>query len=413
VTQKFRLLLSAPNVVVDETDGSVGNFTLIYDEGVEIHLNSRKYFAFSSYKKEGSTVVSLCNETFPGWYHNSDGSKWGCFYGVQDPTAHVVQSTPNKKAQINPQHVYQAEHELVNQLNSNQKLWKAAVNPKFVGKTIEELRALTGNTPVKPKRFPKKVQNSGILTHNEASNKKGKKTFSQLPTNFDWRNVSGQNFVSPVRNQGGCGSCYTFATTGMLEARVRVLTNNTLQPILSPQHVVSCSEYSQGCDGGFNYLVSKFGEDFGIFEEVCYPYEGTGSACVKPRHCTDKQKWHATNYYYVGGYFGACSAELIMEELYSNGPLAISFEVYNDFFAYHGGIYFHNSTASQKYSINPWEETNHAVLLVGWGEEGGVPFWTCKNSWDKSFGEEGFFRIARGVDECGIESMAVAATPVW
>ena len=71
-----------------------------------------------------------------------------------------------------------------------------------------------------------------------------------LPKEFDWRNIGGKDYLSPVRNQRSCGSCYAFATMAMFESRIRVLTNNTKTPVLSTQDIVSCSEYSQGCDGG-------------------------------------------------------------------------------------------------------------------------------------------------------------------
>ena len=70
-----------------------------------------------------------------------------------------------------------------------------------------------------------------------------------LPDEFDWRNVDGKNYVSPVRDQADCGSCYAFGTLGMFEARVRILSNNTKTPVFSTQDIVSCSEYSQGCEG--------------------------------------------------------------------------------------------------------------------------------------------------------------------
>uniref|UniRef100_A0A915K5N2 Peptidase C1A papain C-terminal domain-containing protein n=1 Tax=Romanomermis culicivorax TaxID=13658 RepID=A0A915K5N2_ROMCU len=65
-----------------------------------------------------------------------------------------------------------------------------------------------------------------------------------LPTSFDWRNISGVSYVSPVRAQLTCGSCYAFASMAMLEARYRIRSNNTRQPIFSPQDVIECSEYS-------------------------------------------------------------------------------------------------------------------------------------------------------------------------
>ena len=71
-----------------------------------------------------------------------------------------------------------------------------------------------------------------------------------LPEEFDWRDKDGDDFVSPVRNQGNCGSCYAFASMGQLESGVRIKSNGRIQVVFSPQDVVSCSEYSQGCDGG-------------------------------------------------------------------------------------------------------------------------------------------------------------------
>ena len=92
-------------------------------------------------------------------------------------------------------------------------------------------------------------------THNLISNKI-EQPKSYLPESWDWRQVDGVNYVSDVRNQGSCGSCYAFSSMGMLEARIRILTNNTLTPVFSTQDVVSCSKLSQGCEGGFPYLVA-------------------------------------------------------------------------------------------------------------------------------------------------------------
>ena len=97
-----------------------------------------------------------------------------------------------------------------------------------------------------------------------------------IPEQFDWRNVNGKNYVSPVRNQATCGSCYAFGTLAMFEARVRILTNNTWTPVFSTQDIVSCSEYSQGCEGGESYY---------LFSQVC---RGCWMEDVAQRSCIEE-----------------------------------------------------------------------------------------------------------------------------
>lgn len=86
-------------------------------------------------------------------------------------------------------------------------------------------------------------------------------------------------------------------------------------------------------------------------------------------------------------------------------------QVYPDFMHYREGIYHHTGLAEP---FNPFELTNHAVLLVGYGrcQKTGQKYWIVKNSWGTGWGEDGYFRIRRGSDECAIESIAVAANPI-
>lgn len=98
-------------------------------------------------------------------------------------------------------------------------------------------------------------------------------------------------------------------------------------------------------------------------------------------------------------------------ELVSNGPITVGFRVYNDFKLYKSGIYHHTGLRER---FNPFLQTDHAVLVVGYGIDNasGEKYWIVKNSWGAKWGESGYFRIRRGVNECNIESNAVAATPI-
>lgn len=146
----------------------------------------------------------------------------------------------------------------------------------------------------------------------------------------------------------------------MIEARLRVATKNQVRVSLSPQDVVSCSSYSQGCEGGFPYLVAgKYAQDHGAVPEECNPYTGKDSSC--PANSLDDKKkctrTYVAKYRYVGGYYGACNEELMKLSLVQSGPLSVSFEVYDDFMHYSNGVYHYTgeSTSQLNRKYNPFE----------------------------------------------------------
>jgi cathepsin C len=394
-SSKLFIELVYPDLAFDE-DGNKGFWTMIYNQGFEVVLNGQKYFAFSKYTTDPQgNVTSVCDETMNGWYHDAveTPKNWGCYYGKRmSSLQEKIVSRRATEETPKPTYVTKKDPAFVGRINQIQKSWKAGDYPEdFPMATTKRFQGPT-------------VSLSGSYKQPSRSE------LESVPKAFDWRNVNGVNYVSPVRNQLHCGSCYTFGSMGMLEARVRVLTNNTQKPILSVQEAVSCSEYSQGCGGGFPYLIAgKYGEDFGVVDEDCFPYVGEDAPCSQ--RCAHPTRMYTTNYYYVGGYYGACNEEVMKYELVQNGPIAVSFEVYPDFKKYTGGVYHHTGLSSE---FKPFEITNHCVLAVGYGEDEstGEPFWIIKNSWSDTWGEQGYFRIRRGTDECSMESIAVASTPV-
>ena len=200
------------------------------------------------------------------------------------------------------------------------------------------------------------------------------------PASLDWRN-NGGNFVTPIRDQGACGSCWAFAVTAALESSVLINTHTPGVDLdLSEQVVVSCSG-AGSCNGGSPMAASNFIRTNGLPLESCYPYTATDGACGNA--CPN---WQGSTYRIAGWAYvttGQATVDDLKTALNGYGPLPTIFAVYEDFLSYQSGVYHY---------VTGGRLGLHVVLIVGYDDPG--QYFIVKNSWGTGWGESGFFRIA-------------------
>jgi len=422
------MTLSKPNTVAS-TWGD-GHWTMVYDEGFEVNLQNMSFFAFSNFTFDGpkKSNVSHCGQTMVGWYSTLNRSHFGCYYGVRDaePERPHVNTTapasPSAHSSLYDEpldHKSQQKHvaKLNQKLNMLQLGWRARVMPKWNGRTMREVNGYAG---IKRKTSRRVFHREMLLQRSMSS--QASRSFLQRgpssPKDFDWSNASNNDFLEPVMDQADCGSCYAASSVRMLTARHKIQMNNTDLLPWSISFPLHCSEYNQGCKGGYGFLLSKWSSDVGLLPATCMRYNTQGSCKLEcDLSSLEGKRYRVGNHRYVGSFYGKANARLIQEELYHNGPLAVGLEPDDDFMFYSEGIYKSSKKAAGHANADgmaplEWEQVDHGVLLVGWGEEDGQSFWRIQNSWGPDWGEDGFFRIARGVDEAAVESMAEAADVV-
>lgn len=209
------------------------------------------------------------------------------------------------------------------------------------------------------------------------------------PASYDWRN---HNAVTPVRNQGSCGSCWSFSAVAVMESLVKRIDSRSVD--LSEQQVVNCV-LSGGCEGGYTRDALAYMYSYGIVMEAQVPYEAADGTC----NSSLQSSYYLNNYWsdYIGDKAMWTRVNDIKYALTNFGPVSVSMRVYSDFYySYTSGVYMWDGTSE--------DLGGHAILTVGWVDDDSIAtggYWICKNSWGSSWGENGFFRI--GYDQANID----------
>jgi len=211
-----------------------------------------------------------------------------------------------------------------------------------------------------------------------------------LPASMDWRK---QGAVTDVKNQGQCGSCWSFSTTGSVEGCHQITTGTLVG--LSEQNLVDCStsEGNQGCNGGLmtdamQYIINNGGID----TEASYPYTAEDGTCAyNPSNSGATLK----NYTNV-----QTGSEDDLQLKCNSGPVSVAIDASQSSFQfYSSGVYYEPACSTS--------QLDHGVLAVGWDSDSGTPYWIVKNSWGTDWGQSGYIWMSRDKNNnCGIATMA-------
>jgi C1A family cysteine protease len=208
-----------------------------------------------------------------------------------------------------------------------------------------------------------------------------------VPASIDWRE---KGAVTPVKNQGQCGSCWSFSATGAMEGAYQIAGNELTS--FSEQQLVDCStaQGNNGCNGGLMDYAFTFAEQNAMDTESSYPYKARDGKCDSS----------ITGVAKVTGFTDVTpKSPAALQTALAQGPVSIAIDASGiGFQLYHSGILKRFCGTS----------LDHGVLAVGYGTEGSTDFWIVKNSWGSSWGEHGYVRILRTMDKqdagvCGLQ----------
>jgi len=262
-----------------------------------------------------------------------------------------------------------------------QKTYKKGIN-QFTDMTKEEFRAqFTG---------AKRPSGGGEGRFGASTPFRLPSSRAAVPSAFDWRS---RNVVTPVKDQGQCGSCWAFSTTGAVEGAYAIKHGSLIS--LSEEYLVDCDYNEYGCGGGWPSMAMQYiQQNNGIPKESAYPY--TAGSYGVGGYCQNVAKSGVT----VTGQSNNGGSESTLQSMVATvGPVSVCVDAGDgcDWSSYSSGIFNEPGCFYQ---------TDHAVLAVGYDTNAG--YWTIKNSWGTSWGKNGYIRLAYGSNMCGVADEGVA-----
>jgi len=292
--------------------------------------------------------------------------EWRMEHGIEFESA---QEYVNRKA------IFAANHAKIIQHNASGAEWTMGHN-KFSHMTADEFKAmLNGYIP------------SNDTTGRQEFDLDVPRILAAAPTSIDW---STSGAVTGVKDQGQCGSCWSFSTTGALEGAYFLKTGQLLS--FSEQELVDCDTQDSGCNGGLMDYAFQYVKKSGLASESSYPYKGVDGTCQSSSKARALPAATVTGYTDI-----TAGSETALLAAVATRPVSVAIEADQSAFQlYSGGV----MTGTCGHNLD------HGVLAVGYGVDNGVNYWKVKNSWGSGWGEKGYIRIQRGTGKCGIADAA-------
>eukprot|EP00475_Leptophrys_vorax_P015628 TRINITY_DN2192_c0_g1_i1.p1 TRINITY_DN2192_c0_g1~~TRINITY_DN2192_c0_g1_i1.p1 ORF type:complete len:527 (-),score=129.86 TRINITY_DN2192_c0_g1_i1:78-1658(-) len=379
------------NFYVNPQDNSPVQFHFIgYDELLGSHYDE---YVFDYFKYQEGEVQQGVFDKLESFLSSNSCPMLGSYVpGEIAPTAKLFPFGPDSfveehfdafKERHGKQYESEVEHRLRLQTYHNNLRYIASVNRQKKGYELAvnhladrfeyELRSLH---PSKGRSKP----NNAMYTFSSVS--------SKLPESVDWRTAGA---VSDVKDQGICGSCWSFGAAETIEGTLFLRTG--VMARLSSQALVDCSWSfgNMGCDGGNDFLGYEWIMKSGyIPTEASYPYT------MADGYCKYETAQPGVS---IKGYVNVTSgdAQALREALATHGPISVSIDAsHKSFSFYKSGIYYEPQCG------NGLADLDHTVLAVGYGVENGTPYWIVKNSWSTYWGDEGYIKMSAVNNNCGV-----------
>jgi len=216
------------------------------------------------------------------------------------------------------------------------------------------------------------------------------------PSSFDWRDQGGM--ITPVKNQQKCGGCWAFAAVECVETASALAGNPLVQ--LSAQELISCDTFDEGCTGGNTINTRQFLQQHGLQSETTYPFTSSAGGAAAPCAGTSAPSVDVQSLHWMSPTVAEADWT---RYLYKYGPLAVAVYAATDPWQdYTGGV-----MSRTKCNVHKDDGVNHAVVLVGWGNDTDAgDYWVVRNSWGVRWGIGGYALIPRSIGCFGITTEA-------